>query len=336
MNEYLKVVVKLPNNKSEVMSAFPLLHAIKEFIRPTDFHLIATKESFELLTLLPFNAYFHEFDALENTNILDIHRYSVQEKALSNVDIFFALSNETNDKFMSLFFRGKERVGFEGKWNAFFLNKKKEMPIGLHKAEEFFSLLSFYNLTSLGEYKKVKGKEFDILVPDWDENPYLMVNLPYDPINNEVPPDWSEFFELIGERKVFISCFEAGEKNQKNVVERFMTTLESKEGIYSFYFTTVSEFARLCQYAQGVVSQNLMLAEVSCYLGVQTICLFERGEPRKIAPLYFSGQCNIHDAQDISLLKKPGEMKSEDIVTKFDLGKLADKLGILFPEPKQD
>ncbi len=330
MKEHLKIAVKLPDGLNEVMSCFPLLHAINEFLNPDDFHIIATKESFELLTLLPFKAYFHEFDVENYKNLLDVHRFAVDRRDLSHANIFFSLTEEPKDQFMAMTFRGKQRVGFEGKWSALFLNKKKLYPGGFHKAEAIFSLIKFFNETDLANYKKVTSKKYEEPFKDWSENPYLMINLPYDSINNEIPPDWTEFFDFFDETKIFISCYDATDENRPIVLERFLDTLKKRKTIHPFYFKTLSEFANLCAYSAGCISQNSIISEVSCYVGTPTIAMYEKGDPQNKAPLYFLGQCNIHSFKDGSLLKKPGAVKSLDIVTKFDLGMLYEKVRTLF------
>lgn len=321
----MKIALKLPDSTNKVMQTFPFIHAVKELLEPEDLHIVGTKDAFPLLTLLPFKAYFHEFDLEDYKNFIDIHRFAVNKKDLSHADIFFSLTEEPKDHFMTMSFRGKERVGFEGKWSSLFLNKKRAYPSELHEAAKSYSLLEFYSEVGIEDRAKITSKKFKPPIADWSEMPYIMIDLPYDPINNEVPPDWTEFIDLFEKQRIFLSVSSAEEEQRKIVLQRFINTLKLPVEIHPFYFHNISEFAQMAAYSSGVIANNGVLTEVSTYAGASTIILYEKGDPRTSAPLYFQGTNNIHSTSDMTLLKKPGNVQSKDIVTKFDLGILFDK-----------
>ena len=258
-------------------------------------------------------------------NFLDIHRFAVDQKDLSHADVFFSLTQEPKDHFMTLAFRGKDRVGYDGVWSSLLLNKKMEYPVALHETERYFQLLKFYQKQDKMELPKVRGKELIPPITDWDESPYILVNLPYDPINNEIPSDWIEFINLFEKRRVFVSVFNAPIDQRKVVIERFLDSLDMPIDIHPFYFEDLTQFAQMAAFAKGVIAHNSILTDVSTYLGTPSIILYETGQPQTTAPLYFVGTANIHSTSDMTLLKKKKDNNSQDMVTKFDLGMLFDK-----------
>jgi ADP-heptose:LPS heptosyltransferase len=321
----LKIALKLPDDPKQTMACFPLIHGIKEFLDVEHFHIVGTKDSFEMLKLLPFKAYFHEFDLENYQNFLDIHRFSVNQLDLSHADVFFSLTLEPKDHFMTMTFRGKDRVGFEGKWSSLFLNKKSHYPEGIHESDRFFSVLKHYKEDDLGAMTKIEGKKHKPPMSDIEENPYIMIDLPYDPINNEVPPDWVEFLDFCDDKQVFISCWKAPEEQRKIVLQGLINKLEKPVQIHPFYFSDLVEFSQMASYSKGVITDSRLLGEVAAYSRAKTIMLYDKLDPQVTAPFYFQGPVNIHSTSDMTLLKKVGDAPSEDKLTKFDLGLLFDK-----------
>lgn len=324
MEEKIKIAVKLPESLKEVMLAFPFLHSLNEKLKPGYLHLIGPEECLPLLSLLPFNPFFHSYADEDYKNFLDVHRYCVDQKDLSHADTFFALEDEPKMQFMSMCFRAKSRVGFDNSWGKLFLNIKEIPGDGLHQSERYLKLLSSLTDIDYQNTSKVGSKKFKPRIADWEESPYIVVDLPYDRINNEIPPDWIEFVDFLEKRKVLLTCSEAAPENRKEILDRFIEELKMPVDIHAYLFNDFTEFANIVAFSKGVIVKNNVLSHVAAYVNAPTIILFEKGVPKHEAPLYFKGKINIHSIDDTSLLKTPGVV-SEDKLTKFDLGKLFDK-----------
>ncbi|MBL7663732.1 MAG: glycosyltransferase family 9 protein [Bacteriovoracaceae bacterium] len=321
----MKIAVRLPAKAKDVMNSFPFLHAIHDQLKPDYLHLIAEKEAFELLTLLPFKAYFHDFDTANYKNFLDVHRFCVNKLDLSHAEVFFSLSDLPRDKFMSFCFRSVKRVGFDSDWSKVFLNDKHMYGVGLHQAERYFSLLENFHKMDLGSFGKVRAKLQKPLIKDFEENPYMVVNLPFDSIIGDIPKDWIEFIDFFEKQRVFITCSDLLGEKAHIVLKHFMDKLKMPFNIMPFVYRDLSEFSQLVSTAKGFIGINGVHTSAAAYSGCKTLIVYESGNPKEDAPLFFQGAVNIHDISDVSLHKKPEDFKRSEGSSRFDLGKLYDK-----------
>ena len=81
------IAIKLPFDLQERFHTFPFLHAVHELYPLAEIHFITPKKQIEVLNLLPFKAYYHEFDEGEIASVFDVHRYCAFAK-IFNVDLF--------------------------------------------------------------------------------------------------------------------------------------------------------------------------------------------------------------------------------------------------------
>lgn len=322
------IAVKLPFDLQERFCAFPFLHALRRIYPKADLHLITPKLQIEILNLLPFEAYYHEFDEEEIRTVLDVHRFCVNSK-IFKVDLFVSLTDSFPDACLGLGFRAKERLGFSDGMKSWVLNQKTPRPSGHHLAEDFLSLLEVH-LSQPEEFKmKVISRDLPAVIENPEIEPYIAINLA--PLRGAVIEDeWRELCDqFVGERIVFFASTDM-EKILFQVQE-FLDNLQGSNSYEFFKHQSWIELGKMLAHAKGVITYNGPAASLSSYVGTKTLILFDQEDPKRTAPFLFEGASNILQNSDPAVNSVP-EKKGESIKPRirFSVDQIFQRVGTFF------
>jgi hypothetical protein len=278
------IVVKLPFDLEERILAFPFLHALKYRYPEAEFHFITPKFQIEVLNLLPFKAFYHEFDEDEIKSIFDVHRFCVTAKIYKS-DIFFNLTDSFPDALLGLGLKASERVGFSDGWKTMVLNQKSPRPRGHHICEEFLSLYQTHTGKEADPRLKVMSRQIDPHYADWSSSPYIAVDLA--PLREAmIEEEWIRFFSFFQGQKFILFASKDKEKIQ-SMMSTFMAVLPPQNTYINFFYNDWIELAKVLAFARGVLAYQGPLPAFAAYLGARTLILYDRDDPQRTAPLYF-------------------------------------------------
>lgn len=299
IEEVQVIVIKLQFDLQERILSFPLFHKIREKYPRAIIHFITPKKYIEVLNLLPFTAYYHEIEENELNSIFDVYRYAVMSK-IHNVDIFISLTNSFVDACLGLFLRAKKRVGFSDGWKTLVLTHKTPRLYGHHVTEDFFALYRAMVEANVEIKIKVKSRELEPIVPEWEALPYIAINL--SPLREAVIEE--EFLELI-------NCFENqrivlfASENQEEIqllLEPFFERLSKKNTYINFIHKSWIDLGKMMAFSRGVITFNGPAASLSAYVGAKTLILYDTEDPQKFAPFYFESELLILGVNDPTLI----------------------------------
>lgn len=287
------IVVKLPFDLQERLLAFPFLHALRDHYQDAELHFITPKKYIEVLNLLPFTAFYHEYDEDEIQNVLDVHRYCAQVK-IYNVDLFISLTNSFSDACLGLGLRAKKRLGFADGWKTLVLNEKTLRPVGHHLCEDFFALYKLHTGTDVDPRSRVTARELAPVVEQWDSEPYIAINIaPFRSVTLE--QEWLELLNQFEGQRLIL--FDSEEQDATgHLIKPFLERLPTTNQYSYFVYKDWIELAKLLTYARGVITYNGPLATLSAYTGSKTLVLFDREDPQRTGPYYFMAEV-MHVAQ---------------------------------------
>lgn len=314
--EEIKVIaIKLPFDLQERLLSFPFLHAIKEKYSEAEFHFITPKKDIEVLNLLPFHAFYHEFDEDELNSIFDVHRYCVHAK-IFNVDLFINLTNSFSDASIGLSLRAKQRLGFSDNWKTLVLNQKTKRPVGHHLCEDFFELYKIHVNANVDSKIKVMSRELPSVVSEWDSQPYIAVNL--SPLKDAlISGEWAKLMhEFEGQRVIFFSSEDR--ERVAPMIDTFIAHLPKKNSYSFFLQKDWIELGKMLAYARGVITYEGPIASVSAYVGSKTLILYDRRDPQREGPFYFLSDIALFTSKDssVTLKESPSVLKGRTI---FDM-----------------
>lgn len=313
--EILHIVVKLPFDLQERILCFPFLHLLNERYPDAELHLITPKKDIEVLNLLPFKAYYHEFDDGEITSVFDVHRFAVNAK-IYKADIFFSLTNSFADACLGKAFKAPIRVGFSDGWNTVVLNQKTPRPRGHHFCEDTFALLKTHLGGELDKRMKIISRELPPVIEEWDTLPYIAVNL--SPIHHAaIEEDWIKLICHFENQRFVFFASEDQEKVQL-LWEPFLERLPKTNLYVPFFLKSWIDVGKMLAFSKGVVTFNGPGASISAYVGARSLILYDTEDPQRTGPMYF-----LADFMMLTEKKTEGMMQPKP---RFDMGAVADKV----------
>ncbi len=292
------IAIKLPFDLQERLLSFPFLHLIREQYPEAEIHFITPKKQIEVLNLLPFTAYYHEFDENEIENIFDVHRYTVTAK-IFNVDLFISLTNSFVDGCLGFGLRAKRRLGFSDGWKTLLFTDKTPRLGGHHITEDYFSL--YRALLGVNSDQKIKAMSRDVpaVIPDWDKLPYIAINL--SPIRHAGIED--EIMELINyfeDQRIVLFASEDQEKID-HLINPFIDRLNKRNIYINYFHKNWIELAKMLAFSRGVITFNGPVVSLSSYVGARTVVLYDSEDPQKTGPLFFLGESLMLNVNDPTL-----------------------------------
>ena len=320
LDEEVKVIaIKLPFDLQERILAFPFLHLIRERYPKAELHFITPKKQIEVLNLLPFTAYYHEFDEDEIASVFDVHRYTATAK-LYNVDLFISLTNSFSDACLGLGFRARMRLGFSDGWKTLVLTHKTSRLAGHHVTEDYLSLYRTLVGENLDLKPRVISRDVVAVIPEWDTKPYLAINL--SPIRHAGIED--EIMELINyfeNQRIVLFASEDQEKIH-HLIDPFIDKLNKKNTYINFTHKNWIELAKMLAFSRGILTFNGPAASLSAYIGARTVILFDSENPQRTAPLHFLAETLLLNVSDPSVAKAGVQTGSLKQRPRFDMNEV--------------
>jgi len=296
---------------------FPFLHALRDFYPDAELHFITPQKNIEVLNLLPFTAFYHEFDDGEIKTVFDVHRFCAH-MVIGNVDLFISLTNSFVDGCIGIALRAKKRLGFGDGWKSLLFTEKINRPVGHHLTEDFKALYNHHTHKEVNARLRVTSRELPLSAPEWEDSSYIAINL--SPLRESMIADeWRELVALFEDQHIIFFASDETEKVLSHV-ELFMKQLSPKNQ-YSFIKTgNWIEFGKLFAHSRGVITYEGAAAAVAAYTGAQTIALYDRQDPQRMGPFYFLADVMICGVNDPSLVQTVGANKNVGQVRKvFDM-----------------
>lgn len=298
------IVIKLPFDLQERILSFPFLHAISEFDPKAELHFITPKQEIEVLNLLPFKAYYHEFDEDEISNIFDAHRYCANSK-IYKADTFISLTNSFSDAFLGIALKAKKRVGFSDNWKSLLFTHKILRPINHHVVEDFMALYELTVGQTNNKRLRVKSRDLNPIIED--ETPYIAINL--SPLREAmIEQEWLDLIDHFEGQKIVLFAAEDQVKLQM-VMKPFLELLPKKNSYINFTYQDYIEVGRMLAFAQGIITYSGPAAAISAYVGTKTIALYENEDPQKTGPFYFLSDIAIMGVNDPTLINSVVDTK---------------------------
>jgi ADP-heptose:LPS heptosyltransferase len=310
-DEVKVIAIKLPFDLQERILSFPFLHLIREKYPEAEIHFITPKKQIEVLNLLPFTAFYHEFDEDEIENIFDVHRYTATAK-IYNVDLFISLTNSFSDACLGLGLRAKKRLGFSDGWKTMVLTHKTPRPVGHHITDDFLALYHVLVGGVTSSRLKVLSREVAPVIPEWDTQPYLAINLC--PITHAgIEDDIIELINLFEDQRIVLFAAEDQEKID-HLIAGVINRLNKKNTYINYVHKSWIDLAKVLAFSRGVITFNGPLASFSSYVGARSVVLFDTEDPQKHGPLYFLGEnlmLNVNDPNYGAAQTSKGVLKNK-------------------------
>jgi hypothetical protein len=239
----LKILIKSPVEDEQVLASVSFLRALPRHFEGAQFYLIENEKKTLAHEFLPLSIPRYQLPERLNS-FLGVHKYSVLEPELFNIDMYFDLEGTFISSYLGRCFKARERYGFDRGLKSFFTNKKVELPLGGAEDEKLLKLLSHavndQDISSLndGPTQSLNGST-DLLM--------LVLDLSLEGEEDT----WVEFInEFEGQSFIIV------ELSGRPRLDLFYEKLSQKN---SYAFEKYLNFARvteLCSKARGILSNE--------------------------------------------------------------------------------
>jgi ADP-heptose:LPS heptosyltransferase len=174
---------------------------------------------------------------------------------------------------------------------------------------------------------KVMSRELVAVVPEWDTNPYIAINL--SPLKDAlIDEEWMKLaYEFEGQRIIFFSSDDR--ERVEPLIDQFIARLP-KANTYSYFLQkNWIELGKLLAFARGVITYEGPLASVAAYVGAKTLILYDRRDPQKEGPFYFLADIALLTSRDstVTLQQAPSLIQGRAI---FDMHAIQAKASDFF------
>jgi ADP-heptose:LPS heptosyltransferase len=322
LDEVKVIAIKLPFDLQERLLSFPLLHKIRQKYPDAEIHFITPKKHIEVLNLLPFKAYYHEFDENEIRTVFDVHRYTATAK-IYNVDMFISLTNSFADACLGIGLRAKKRVGFSDNWKTMVLTHKTPRLSGHHMTEDYFALYKAMVEANVELKLSVMSRDLEPNIPEWDSNPYIAINL--SPLRQaSIEQEIVDLINSFENQRIVLFSGEDQEEIQL-LIEPFLNKLNKRNTYINYVHKSWIELGKMLSFSRGVITFNGSVASLSAYVGSKVVILYDSEDPKRYAPFYFQSEFLILGVNDPTLInssQSSGILKDRK---QFNMGEVASR-----------
>jgi ADP-heptose:LPS heptosyltransferase len=283
-----KLLIRLGEGVETALASFPFLHAIHQEWEDAEINVILSEDQRPLLDFLPFMVRTYVLDEGKN-NFLGIHKFAYNLKDVFNIDIYFDLAEGLKSSFLGKSFKATDRVGWQTRWNKFFLTHGFEQKENLKQDRLYLELLENYLDKSFKELKII-GKEPEESPENFfgahSPEPYLLLGLDLCEEKVEETSFWKEVFGELSEKKVILWSEEDVQCSQKEEL------VKDKELHVLAQHMDLKSLSTYFNYTQGVITTKPWLARLANYYGVDTLLL--TNSFREVPFLeHYQGQLNL-------------------------------------------
>ena len=297
----MNIAIKLPNDLDDRVLSFPFLHTLNKILRTKleedevlNIHLISLSEGIDVLNLLPFNAFYHDVEKEDLKTVFSVHRSCMNLK-IDQVDIYISTTESFVDASIGKNLFAKKKIGFSFGKNGWFFSEKVSYLQGRHRSDQIFELLRPI-IDELPEIPNVYSRELSPVFADWNENPYILINL--DLVGEEVNSEWTDFFDLFVNKIFVLMSSSAPIDLQKDILDEFVKKLSTKNTYKVIEHSSYIEFGKLCSYCLCFISHDSPLINISAYCGTQTFYLQKKDSLELRGSQYFVGAVRNFSLKD--------------------------------------
>ncbi len=276
----MKILVRLPNWLGDGVMSTAFINAVKEIYPDADLDIIIKKE---LVGISPFIAgvnKVHTFSKKEYKGLSGVYRYGKKLRT-EGYDLAFNLPASLSSLLMLWATRAKKRIGFRKEGGIFFLTNAYQKPGGLHRVDEYLSLLSHFAGLS------VREKKVWLSVPDSKtKTGRILVNFNSEASSRRMPVEKAKsVVNLITNTYKHAKLTFIGSPKEAAFIAEILNSLDNQDRIENLAGKTdLQSLCVLMAASPVMLSTDSGPAHLANSMGTPVIALFGAGNEHNTAP----------------------------------------------------
>jgi heptosyltransferase II len=276
--EKMKILVRLPNWLGDMVMSVGAVQQLYYLFPWAEISVIVKKGLHELLPHFPPFQHIFIFNKEDYSGLKGVWRFGKKTKNWDRFDLFISFPDSFSAAMMGYATGAKVRIGFKKEGREVLLTHAYTKPNGLHRVEEYTTLLALY--TGLKDQPvSVKLKHH------FPKEEHLVININSEAQSRRLTTE--KAVEVISEmRKNFSNKIVLiGGGKEKDFVEKVVNKLPLKEGIVSVAGkTSLPQLVEVLASAKAVLTTDSGPAHLANALGTQTVVLFGAGNENNTSP----------------------------------------------------
>lgn len=275
----MNILVRLPNWLGDMVMSTAFIRSVKLVYPEANIDVIAKKGLIQLMEFIPGTRNTYSFSRDEWPGLKGAYAFGKKLGEEQQYDKFFCLPDSLSSAVMAFATGSRERIGFKKEGRGIFLTKRYTRPKGIHRAEEYISLLQQYlgkevpqpGVNLISKASRLKGR--------------IIININSEAISRRMPVAKSISLLNLLMQQVPAEYLFIGGPNELSHVEAIIAGLHAKENIINMAGKT--NLQALCD---TIATGSLMLstdsgpAHLANAFGVYTIVLMGAGDETNTAP----------------------------------------------------
>lgn len=312
--EKTKILVRLPNWLGDMVMAAGALRQLPHFFPGAEVSVIVKKGLQDLLPFFPAVRHRFVFSKEEYKGVKGLWQFGRMIRKTETFDLYISFPDSFSSALMGFATGAKKRIGYQKEGREILLTDAFVKPKGLHRVEEYVSLLE--------KYAGKKSSEIAVLLNhSFPKEDYAVVNINSEASSRRLTvPKAVEVIEAL-RKNMAGKIVLIGGPGEKAFVEEVLAAVKNKEGIESVAGkTSLAELAKVLASARVVLTTDSGPAHLSNALGTQTVVLFGAGNEANTSPY------NKNAVQVIRLGKLSCEPCTKNICVRFDTPQCLEQL----------
>jgi ADP-heptose:LPS heptosyltransferase len=292
------------------------LHELYKQYPGAEVSVIAKKGIHELLPFFPPIKHAFFFSKEESRGFKGLMRFGKEIRDKEDFDLFFCLPDSFSSAVMASATGAQKRIGYKKELRSFLLTHSYRKPKGLHRVDEYLSLLQFYT------GKKINSPNVH-LNHHFQKEDHIVVNINSEATSrrltvNKAVDEISALRKKIENKIILIGA----PKEKAFVVDVFKKIKDQKNIENIAGKTNLSSLVELLASAQVMLTTDSGPAHLANALGTHTVVLFGAGKESNTAPY------NTSDRTIIRLNKLSCEPCQKNVCLKYEVPQCLQQLDV--------
>lgn len=312
----MKILVRLPNWLGDMVMSVAFLNEVYRQYPAAEVSVIAKKGIHELLPFFPPIKHAFIFSKEEHKGFQGLMRFGKEIREKEEFDLFFCLPDSFSSAVMASATGARKRMGYKKELRSFLLTHSYRKPKGLHRVDEYLSLLQFYT------GKKANSPNVH-LNHHFQKKDHIVVN-----INSEATSRRLTVNKAVEEistlrKKTENKIILIGAPKERAFVDDVFKKIKDQKNIDNVAGKTdLSSLVELLASAQVMLTTDSGPAHLANALGTHTVVLFGAGKESNTAPY------NIGDRTIIRLNKLSCEPCQKNVCLKYEVPQCLQQLDV--------
>lgn len=276
----MKILVRLPNWLGDVVMSTAFVASVRQFYPDADIDVIIKKELSGIVALVPGLNKVHSFSKQEHNGLGGVYRFGKSLRT-EKYDLFFCLPDSLSSAVMGWATRAKKRIGFGKEGRFFLLTNSYKKPAGLHRVDEYISLLEQFTGKVITERSVSLIARANLL-----HNNLVIVNFNSEAVSRRMPLDkGKQMLNKLSNTFGGVRFGIIGSPKEKEYVDLLLNAADNSDRLENFAGKTSLEgLCELMASAKVVLTTDSGPAHLANSLSVPTIALFGAGNELNTAP----------------------------------------------------